>query len=148
MMLAFLHLTHNPEEEIWGRAYRQLPNVGAMDCCKNLKSFLCNLKLRVNEKLSKRRFTDAVLRTIRCSEKSSKGRAGILLPHLNIGDVSHDKGDVYYDKCDVSHDKGDVSHDKGDDDYDKGDADGDDGHVDDSSTNVDDDNGEVDGDND
>ena len=38
MMLAFLHLTHNPEEEIWGRAYRQLPNVGAMDCCKNLKS--------------------------------------------------------------------------------------------------------------
>ena len=98
-----------------------------MDCCKNLKSFLCNLKLRVNEKLSKRRFTDAVLRTIRCSEKSSKGRAGILLPHLNIGDVSHGKGD---------------------DDYDKGDADGDDGHVDDSSTNVDDDNGEVDGDND
>ena len=118
MMLAFLHLTHNPEEEIWGRAYRQLPNVGAMDCCKNLKSFLCNLKLRVNEKLSKRRFTDAVLRTIRCSEKSGKGWAGFLLPHLNIGDVSHDKGDVH------------------------------DGHVDDSSTNVDDDNGEFDGDND
>ena len=109
-----------------------------MDCCKNLKSFLCNLKLRLNEKLSKRRFTDAVLRTIRCSEKSSKGRAGILLPHLNIGDVSHDKGDIYYDKCDVSHDKGVVSHDKGD---------VHDGHVDDSSTNVDDDNGEVDGDN-
>ena len=89
-----------------------------MDCCKNLKSFLCNLKLRVNEKLSKRRFTDAVLRTIRCSEKSGKGWAGFLLPHLNIGDVSHDKGDVH------------------------------DGHVDDSSTNVDDDNGEFDGDND
>ena len=102
-----------------------------MDCCKNLKSVLCNSKLRENEKLSKRRFTDAVLRTIRCSEKSSKGRAGILLPHLNIGDVSHDKDDVYYDKCDVSHDKGDVH----------------DGHVYDSSTNVDDDNGEVDGDN-
>ena len=97
-----------------------------MDCCKNLKSVLCNLKLRVNEKISKRRFRDTVIRTIRCSKKSGKGRAGFLLPHLNIGDVSHDKGD---------------------DDYDKGDADGDDGHVDDSSTNVDDDNGEVDGDN-
>ena len=117
-----------------------------MDCCKNLKSFLCNLKLRVNEKLSKRRFTDAVLRTIRCSEKSGKGWAGFLLPHLNIGDVSHDKSDVYYDKCDVFHDKGVVSHDKGDVSHDKGDVH--DGHVDDSSTNVDDDNGEFDGDND